>query len=428
MHINGGMDDLMKTQKLIIILVLSVFSLTFWPESQGTASVLPAASWPSLTLSKVAGGFQAPVYITSAMDNSGRLFVVEQAGRIQIAGLNGHPNKTFLDITDRVRSPFSGGGEEQGLLSVAFPPGFGEGVDSFYVYYTREDGDNQVSRFRVSRDPDVAEPDSEETILVLNHPDHANHNGGQLAFGPEGYLYIGTGDGGGAGDPQGNAQNPGSLLGKLLRIDVGAAAVAPSGSHLAYLPLVFHGGGTRASAYGIPPDNPFIGVNGYREEIWALGLRNPWRYSFDRLTDDLYVADVGQGSWEEVDHQPASSGGGENYGWNILEGYDCYGASTCDDSGLTPPVTVYSHAYGCAITGGFVYRGQEVPQLDGIYFYGDYCSGRIWGLQKDGDAWTSQQLLDTTYNITTFGEDEAGELYLADAATGDIYQLSANGS
>ena len=419
----------MKTIKKRMFFVLMVLMIAILSVQQGNTTALPVANWPALSLTKVAGGFEAPVHIASAMDGSGRFFVVEQAGQIKIAGLNGNPNKLFLDFTDHVRSPFSGGGGEEGLLSVAFPPGFGAGVDSFYVYYTRPDGNNQISRFHLGQSPDVADPDSEETILVFQHPGHENHNGGQLVFGPDGYLYIGTGDGGGGGDPEGNAQDPGSLLGKLLRIEVSSPFGMPSGDYLAYLPLNLGSGlGGTNPAYTIPPSNPFIGQDGYREEVWALGLRNPWRFAFDRLTSDLYIADVGQNSLEEVDYQPATSGGGENYGWNILEGYACYGASTCDDSAMTPPVAVYSHSLGCSITGGFVYRGQDYPQMEGIYFYGDYCSGRIWGLQMDGNAWASQELLDTTYNITTFGEDQAGELYLADAAGGDIFRLSANES
>jgi glucose/arabinose dehydrogenase len=301
-----------------------------------------------------------------------------------------------------VRSPFSGGGNEEGLLSVAFPPGFGSTVDHFYVYYTRLDGDNRVSRFSVSVNPDIADPESEETIIDLDHPTNQNHNGGQLFFGPDGDLYIGTGDGGGGGDPAGNAQNPASLLGKLLRIDV-------------------ESGG---DPYGIPPDNPFVGVGGYQEEIWALGFRNPWRFSFDRQTGDLYLGDVGQGSWEEIDFQPADSAGGENYGWDILEGFECFEAASCDDAGMTPPVQVYANdGQTCAVTGGYPYRGGDFPDLSGLYIYADYCSGMIWGLQDESGSWVNQLLLDTDLDITSFGEDEAGELYLTDVSNGAIYRI-----
>lgn len=355
-------------------------------------------SYPLITLTHIAGGFESPVHITHAGDNSGRLFVVEQRGRIQELD-----NGIFLDISDRVRSPFSGGGNEEGLLSLAFPPGYGFGKDHFYVYYTRTDGNNQVSRFSLSGDPDIADPNSEETIITLDHPTYSNHNGGQLFFGDDGFLYIGTGDGGGGGDPDKNGQDTNSLLGKLLRIDV-EAGVDP---------------------YQIPPSNPFVGEPDHRGEIWSLGLRNPWRFSFDRLTGDLYLGDVGQGSWEEVDFQPAGSLGGTNYGWNIKEGLECYNATSCDDQGMTDPVFVYpTHVDGtCSITGGYVYRGQDYPGLYGSYIYGDYCNGNIWGLNNQAGEWANQLLLDTSLSISTFGEDENGELYLADISTGDIYQV-----
>lgn len=364
------------------------------------AQSAPAA--PVVALALVTGGLEAPVHLTHAGDGSGRIFVVEQRGRIKIIE-NGVLQGAFLDITDRVRSPFSGGGGEEGLLSVAFPPEYGSSVDHFYVYYTRENGDNRVSRFSLGPGPDSADPNSEETVLDLAHPTHQNHNGGQLQFGPDGYLYIATGDGGGGGDPAGNAQDPGSLLGKVLRLDV------ESGD----------------SPYGIPPDNPFIGVGGYQEEIWASGLRNPWRFSFDRQTGDLFLGDVGQGSWEEIDFQPASSSGGENYGWNVLEGFVCYSDPTCDDSGMEPPVHVYAtHLEGtCAVTGGHVYRGSAYPDLAGIYLFADYCSGTIWGLQDQSGSWVNQVLLNTSLNITSFGEDESGELYLTDASGGSIYRI-----
>jgi glucose/arabinose dehydrogenase len=344
------------------------------------------------------------VHITNAGDGSGRLFVVEQAGRIRIIH-NGVILSVFLDITDRVRSPFSGGGGEEGLLSVAFPPGYGSGKDHFYVYYTRTDGNNQVSRFSLGEDPLIADPNSEEIILTINHPTYQNHNGGQIIFGKDGFLYIGTGDGGGGGDPDQNAQDPSSLLGKLLRIDVEAGVIP----------------------YKIPSSNPFVGLPGHQEEIWALGLRNPWRFSTDRQNGDLYINDVGQSSWEEINQQPGNNTGGTNYGWNILEGFDCYGASSCDDTGMTYPVYIYpTHVDGtCSITGGFVYRGQDYPELFGIYFYADYCNGKIWGLRNQNGNWDNHQFLDTPYSISTFGEDEEGNLYFADRSTGKIYQIQA---
>jgi len=212
------------------------------------------------------------------------------------------------------------------------------------------------------------------------------------------------GDGGSGGDPLNNGQTPGVPLGKLLRIDVESGAVP----------------------YGIPAGNPFLGMAGYREEIWALGLRNPWRFSFDRLTGDLYIADVGQGAVEEVDVQPAGIGGGQNYGWNIMEGGECYNSAACDTTGLTLPVATYDHSQGCSVTGGMVYRGSEFPGLQGIYFYGDYCSGRIWGLRKNGAGWETAVLrepVNPPMNITTFGEDEAGNVYLVNYASGDLLKI-----
>lgn len=243
-----------------------------------------------------------------------------------------------------------------------------------------------------------------------------------MAFGADGYLYIGAGDGGGAGDPPNNAQNPNTLLGKILRIDV-EPTPAPiiAEAHRSYLPLMLQGGPSPL-AYRIPADNPFVGLPGYRQEIWALGLRNPWRFSFDRLNHDLYIADVGQSAWEEVNHQPGSGNGGENYGWRIMEGMHCYNSQSCNQSGLTLPVWEYSHADGCSITGGFVYRGSTYPGLQGIYFFADYCNGKIWGLVKETGVWQSSLLLDSPYNISSFGEDEAGELYVVDR-NGDIYRV-----
>lgn len=394
----------MSLKLLVLSLFNLVMSLTLTASHSGSLMTPSIDNWPFITLSQISSSYEAPVHITHSGDSSGRLFIVEQRGRILIID-NGTPGGEFLNITDRVRSPFSGGGGEEGLLSVAFPLGFGSGKDHFYVYYTRTDGNNQVSRFALSDNPMIADPNSEEAILTINHPAHQNHNGGQIIFGKDGFLYIGTGDGGGGGDPDQNAQDPSSLLGKLLRIDV-EAGVKP---------------------YKIPPSNPFVGLSGHREEIWALGLRNPWRFSTDRQNGDLYINDVGQSSWEEVNLQPGNNPGGTNYGWNILEGFDCYNASSCDDTGLTYPVYVYpTHVDGtCSITGGFVYRGQDYPGLFGIYFYADYCNGNIWGLRDQAGNWDNHLFLDTPYKISTFGEDEEGNLYFADRSTGIIYQIQA---
>jgi glucose/arabinose dehydrogenase len=343
--------------------------------------VLPARAavdWPRVSLLEVASGFSQPVHITHAGDGTGRLFVVERAGRIRIVE-NGAITGTLLDIRGQVES----GGDEQGLLSVAFPPGF-TAKGYYYVYYTRRSDDaNVVARYTLS---------GAETI-ILAMPDLAgNHNGGIMHFGPrDGYLYVGTGDGGGSGDQQNRAQNLNDLLGKVLRIDV------ESGEQ----------------PYGIPASNPSLGG---RREIWAYGLRNPWKISFDRATGDLYIGDVGQNQTEEIDFQPAASAGGENYGWRLKEGTRCFNpSSNCDPGGLVDPVAEYDHNLGCSVTGGYAYRG--------VYYYGDFCTGRLWGLARDGGVWASQELLATGHGISTFGEDEAGELYLADYGGGRIYRV-----
>jgi glucose/arabinose dehydrogenase len=401
-----------------LILVSGLSFVTLPRVSAGTGgSMAPEATWPDIAINLVTAGLNSPVYITHAGDTSGRIFIVERPGRIRIfnGGLLPTP---FLDISGRVKS-----GGEEGLLSIAFPPGFGGTKNHFYVYYTNMAGDNQVSRFSMSPNPDQADPNSEELILYLNHPTYQNHNGGQLNFGPDGYLYIGTGDGGGGGDPTDNAQNPASLLGKILRIDVETTSTPPPGAHRLYLPVTIQSGGSEQLAYRIPKDNPFVGVPGFRPEIWALGLRNPWRFSFDRTTGDLFIGDVGQNTQEEIDYQTASSSGGTNYGWNIMEGTDCYASATCDMSGLTLPIHTYTHDFGCSVTGGYVYRGGDYSGMSDIYFFGDYCTGRIWGLQRDVQAWEVLELDDTPHRISSFGEDQDGELYFADLVSGEIFQI-----
>ena len=389
------------------LLLLGVITGILGP-SRAIEASQPNLAWPQISLIPYQGGFNSPVHITHAGDGSQRMFIVEQSGIIRIIKNGVVLSTPFLDIQERVYFP---GFSESGLLSLAFPPDYlGKGY--FYVYYTNLDGNNQTSRFSLKPgNPDEADPTSEEPIILFKHPTYNNHNGGQLAFGPDGYLYIGTGDGGGGGDPGGNAQNPASLLGKLLRIDV-ESGVDP---------------------YLVPPTNPFTQTVGYRGEIWALGLRNPWRYTFDRQTGDLYIGDVGQDKVEEVDFQPAASPGGENYGWNTLEGNLCFNpASGCiPPDHYSPPVATYNHgindANGCSVTGGSVYRGATYPRMQGIYFYGDYCRGKIWGLSY-ANAWQSHLLLDTSLNISTFGEDEAGNLYLADLSGGVIYQVTDLGT
>lgn len=378
------------------------------------------AALPPLAPILVTEGLTQPLHITNAGDASDRLFIVERRGTIRIYFNNLHPT-SFLDITSRVHST----GSEEGLLSVAFPPGYAL-KQYFYVYYTNLDGNNQVSRFHLGSNANTADPDSEELILLLQHPTHSNHNGGQLAFGPDGYLYIGTGDGGGGGDPDGNAQDLGSLLGKILRIAVEpAVSMSPAGNFHIFMPALTRGEpGSSPAAYRIPADNPFTGVSGARPEIWAYGLRNPWRFSFDLLSGDLYIGDVGQREWEEIDFQPQTSKGGENYGWNVMEGTHCYNAAACDTSGKILPIFEYDHSTGCSVTGGFVYRGDAYPDYVGAYFLADFCSGEVWALTRSGDVLFTEQLPTLSQRITSFGEDEDGELYLTDYFAGAVYRLA----
>ncbi len=337
----------------------------------------------------VTAGLLRPVDLQVAADGSGRLFIVEQAGRIRIFQ-NGELLPTpFLDIRPQVGSS----GNEQGLLGLAFHPRFTQN-GYFYVNYTDRRGDTVIARFQVSQDPNLADPNSEKILLTVDQP-FPNHNGGVLTFGPDGYLYAGLGDGGSAGDPFDNAQNTATRLGKILRLDV-------------------DGG----DPYRIPPDNPF------GNEVWAYGLRNPWRISFDRQTGDLWIGDVGQNAWEEIDFLPAGSPPGANFGWSLLEGNHPYNGDP--QPGLIPPVAEYPHEMnrgGCSVTGGYVYRGAALPEWQGIYLFGDYCTGFVWGLIRSGSGWQAEVLFDTPFNISTFGVDESGEIYLADLQ-GAVYRLS----
>lgn len=414
---------LMSLLAVIIIAGVAIITLSL---VQLPASAQNTSDLPEIALSQVASGLVRPVHITHADDGTARLFIVEQAGQIWFLKDGSLHPTPFLDIRDRVQSPAAGGGNEQGLLGLAFPPGYTD-KGYFYVYYTMLSGDNVLSRFHLSGDPNLADPESEEQILVFPHPTYSNHNGGQIAFAPDGTLYIGTGDGGGGGDPLGNAQDPSSLNGKLLRINVESSSPQPAPlEYLYYFPIFCkQNEQNNTGDYTIPEDNPFVNNPDFRPEIWALGLRNPWRFSFDRLTGDLFIADVGQNRWEEVNYQPAGSPGGENYGWNIMEGEECYQSASCDTSNLTLPVHVYPifSSTNCSITGGSVYRGQAYPALNGIYLFGDFCSGNIWGLTHDGAEWQSGLIASTTFRISTFGEDEAGEIYLADLSGGGIYQV-----
>lgn len=363
-----------------LLLICSTFAVSAQLPEQNDVRLYP-----------IALGLDRPVEVTNAGD--GRLFVLEQQGRVAIIKGGRTLTDRFLDI----RSQVSCCGE-QGLLGIAFPPDYHQ-TGHFFVNYTDNDGHTVISRFTVSSsDPDQADPDSEFTVLTITQP-FSNHNGGQLRFGPDGMLWIGMGDGGAGGDPMNNAQSLDTLLGKMLRIDV------------SQLP------------YTIPPDNPFVGQPGVRGEIWSYGWRNPWRFSFDRSSGDLFVGDVGQNEWEEIDYEPAGAGG-RNYGWNTMEGTHCFEPpSGCDRSGLVLPILEYSHAEGCSVTAGFLYRGSAVPALQEEFIYGDYCSGTIWRARGSGDQWTSSVLMQTPLWITAFGEDVSGELYVADYIQGVIYRF-----
>jgi glucose/arabinose dehydrogenase len=362
-------------------------------------------------ISLVKAGFTHPILVKNAGDGSNRLFVVEQTGRIRIISGGTTLATPFLDLRTSIST-----GSERGLLGLAFHPDYPR-HPYLYVNFTDRNGNTAIDRFTVSANPDVASHSSGIRLLTISQP-YANHNGGNLAFGPDGYLYIGMGDGGSAGDPGNRAQDINSLLGKMLRIDID------------------HGSGTRH--FRAPASNPYVGRTGL-DEIWSRGLRNPWRWSFDRLTGQLWIADVGQDRWEEVDrsspHDTTPAGRAVNYGWSVVEGNACYKPMTsCSKTGKQPPQTVYAHAVtgtdNCAVTGGFVYRGTAYPALAGGYVFGDYCSGRIWVMSPLASAPVTPTLVrDATaapeLAISSFGEDEAGELYVCDLAGGAIYRITA---
>lgn len=346
----------------------------------------------TLKLQQIAGGLTNPVFLT-APPNDNRLFIVEQRGRVLIVQ-NGQVLATpFLDISSKISS-----GGERGLLSMAFHPQYASN-GWFFVYFTDLNGDITVERFSVSANNPNLAANLAVPIISIPHRFAGNHNGGLLAFGPDGMLYLGTGDGGGGGDPQGNAQNNNSLLGKMLRLDVST------------LP------------YTIPSSNPFVGQVARRGEIWAFGLRNPWRYAFDRVTNLLYIADVGQNAREEV-NVVTTGAAGLNYGWNITEGTLCYPADPCTVQGITLPIVEYAHSEGCSITGGYVYRGTQIPEIAGHYFYSDFCAGWLKSFRFNNGVATEQRSwgVPNVGNITSFGEDSAGELYLL-AASGSIYRI-----
>ena len=368
------------------------------------AFCLSLISQPNLSLETFATGFSRLVDITNCGDD--RLFVLERNGRIRIIEANGNVISTpFLDIDPRVNS----GQSEQGLLGLAFHPDYlNNGY--FYVYYTDNSpnspsfSNTKVSRFSVSdTDPNVADPNSEVILLDTEQP-FSNHNGGCLKFGPDGYLYISLGDGGSSGDPQANGQKRSTFLGKMLRIDV-----------------------DNGSPYAIPDDNPFADDDFTLDEIWAIGLRNAWRFSFDQVTGDLWMGDVGQNEWEEIDFQPANSPGGENYGWRCYEGDHTFNTGNCADmSTMTFPVFEYSNSFqqGCSVTGGFVYRGCEMKGLYGHYIFADYCSGKFWSITPDGNDWNTFELANlTNNNFSAFGENSAGELFVVGHGNGAVSKV-----
>lgn len=362
----------------------------------------PPATSNSLRLQTVTAVLSSPVFLTAPTGDVGRLFIVEQGGLIRILNsLDGTPRATpFLDVAGLIVT-----GGERGLLGMAFDPNYA-GNGRFYIYYTNTAGDIVIARYGVSTNPDIANAGAQAILKTIAHPTNQNHNGGMLAFGPDGCLYAGIGDGGGSGDPNGNAQNTNSLLGKILRLDP-----------------------ETGSACGT--DNPFANGTGGAPEVWSFGLRNPWRFSFDRSTGVLYIGDVGQDQREEVDAVVGPNAGqGVNFGWNIMEGFACFNPpSGCNSSGLTPPILDYSHDAGaCSVTGGYVYRGTLNPAVNGSYFYADYCAGFVRSFQLQGGQPSSQNtwpLLSPGGQITSFGEDARGELYIL-TQTGGLSRIVAN--
>jgi len=381
---------------------------------ESTAAIcagVPSVPGTSLTTVQIVSGLDALTFLGAPPLDPTRLFIVEQAGRVRVVKNGTLLADPFIDLTDRVLS-----GGERGLLSIAFHPHYASN-GRFFLYYTNLDGNLVIARYETDPNADTADSTTEKILLTIPHPGEANHNGGQLEFGPDGFLWIGTGDGGGEGDPGGNAQNSAAFLGKLLRVD--ADVDTPP-------------------YYSVPPSNPF--ARGVRPEVWAKGFRNPWRFSFDRETHDLYIGDVGQDTWEEVDVQPAASMGGENYGWNVLEATHCYPpGATCSTAGFTLPVVEYPHdlngvedANGCAIAGGYAYRGCRMPDLRGTYFYGDFCTafvrtfkGVSGGVAQNEADLTAELAPDggsTIDNITSFGEDARGELYIV-SQSGNVFAI-----
>lgn len=384
-----------------LFVALSVLALAVLPTMAQDAPITQISTPPTsdlVTLTPFVENLTRPLYITAAPGGDA-LYIVEQGGLIQRVEATGGTPSVFLDIQDLVSADARGNGySERGLLGLAFHPDFAEN-GQFFVNYTDTRGNSVVARYTLSADdPTVADPASAQIILTQEQP-FENHNGGHMAFGPDGYLYIGFGDGGSAFDPLKNGQNLQTLLGKILRIDVNTD-----------------------QGYLIPQDNPFVSGDGL-PEIWAYGVRNPWRFSFDRATGDLYIGEVGQNKWEEIDFQPADSKGGENYGWSGYEGNHRLQPDQVADNAVMPIVEYAHGADGCSVTGGYVYRGEAIPALQGAYLYSDYCTGRVWIAYRDTtDTWQSQVFLDTGYQVSSFGEDANGELFIINYV-GTIYRI-----
>jgi len=393
-------------QKLIALLAacLLVLPLTAQENDAETVEESPvlvrtAAPDPTqIQLTPIASGLNRPLYLTHADDGSGRLFILEQGGIIHIWQDGVILDAPFLDVTNLLTWDVNAGGyTERGLLGLAFHPNYAEN-GYFFINYTDTDGKTVVARYSVSADnPNSADPNSAAIILTQNQP-YPNHNGGHMDFGTDGYLYITLGDGGSADDPLATGQDPSDLLGSILRIDV-----------------------DNGFPFTNPVTNPFVGNEAGADAVWNYGLRNVWRFSFDRATGDLYMGDVGQNQFEEINFQEASSFGGENYGWRAYEATAPYIGSAVTD--VVPPIAQYSHSDGCSITGGYVYRGEAIPNLEGAYLYGDWCTGLVWTAYRNPSMeWQSSVFLRTGYRISSFGEDEAGELYILDYS-GDIYRI-----
>ena len=375
---------------------------------------------PQLEAKLIADDFDNPLFVTNYPNDNKTLLVIEQKGIIKIVKNNSIADNYFLDISDRVHQPLYPA-DEMGMLGMAFDPNFKEN-GFLYVHYVNRDSYSIISRFNVIKN--LVDSQSEEILIKLKQP-YPNHNGGSIEFGPDGYLYIGFGDGGSSGDPENRAQDLSNLFGSILRIDVNTQV-----------------------GYKIPVDNPFYNSDNVKKEIWSYGLRNPWRISFDKETGDMYIGDVGQWDWEEIDFEPYDSNGGLNFGWNILEGNHCYkaGHELCESNNTTLPIFEYPHdanyvktligwsqpdRYGCSVTGGYVYRGKNKPELYGRYFFGDYCTGKVWSFKKEGPDLDIKEHTDELlrgmnkkqFYLASFGEDEDGELYLIDYS-GNLYSIT----